>query len=468
MDILLIKPYSDLSNVIPPLGLGYLSAALKKKGISVKIIHCFKDNIGIPDIISLAQKNNVKIIGISCCSNDHFWLQRLATAMEGLPNIKLVVGGPHPTGLGIRLMNLISRIDFLIISEGELSFPVLVDLVIRRSLSEDALALIPNLVWRNTSGKLIKNYIELPANLDVLDCDWDALAPGEYAKFSPHGGFARLKPVAQLITTRGCPYRCKYCLSSIINGTQIRKRSAGSIINEIEYLIDRYRIKEIHIEDDNFTFYKEHVIDVCSAIRNKGIKINFGLPNGVRIDKLDDEIMKELKSAGFYFMSIGIESGSNAILGSMNKQLNLEKIKEGVRLIKKYQMRVKGFFMLGYPGETKKDMLETINFARSLPLDQAFFSVFIPLPGTPIFDYLEKNKKIDINTCNWNDYYTGNFFHPPYVPDGMTADELKNIVSLAHRLFYFRFKIIIKILKEITVFSEFKHLWNRGRHLLLK
>lgn len=466
-DVLLIKPYSELSNVLPPVGLGYLSSALKKIGFSTKVIHCYKDSIDISGIISFIKNDHIKIVGITCCSNDHFWLQRFAKKLELFPDVYLIVGGPHATGLSKRLIYLIPRINFIIRSEGEYCFPKLVQQIKNNNLVDSALKNIPNLVWRNSSGELVENLIELPNDLDALGLpDWDQLAPREYASFPPHGGFAKTPPVAQLITTRGCPYTCRYCASYIMNGKNIRMRSPESIVKEIEYLIKNHGVKEIHIEDDNFTFYKDHVINVCTAIRKSRIKLNFGLPNGVRVDRLDNELLKELRNTGFYFLSIGIESGSPTTLKRMKKALTIEKIKEGIALIRKYNFRIKGFFVIGYPGETRKDIIKTIQFAKSLDLDQAFFSIYIPIPGTEEFKQLEEEGYIDITKSNWENYYTGKFSVPPYVPDGMTANELKNLVSTAFRSFYFRPKIFLRLLKDLTAISQIKHIIRRGALLI--
>lgn len=467
MDVLLLKPHSMVSNVLPPIGLGYLSKMLKKNAIETKIFHCVKDNIDILEIINYIKKEKVKIVGVTMCSNDHYWLLNFVKELGAMHDISLVVGGPHATGLGKRLMGLIPRIDFIIRTEGENAFPQLASYLLNQNVTESGLAAIPNLVWRCADGEVRENPIELPDDLDALGRpDWEQMHPREYSKFSPHGGFAKSFPVAQLITSRGCPYSCRYCASYVMNGKKIRLRSPDSIVDEIEYLIKDHGVTEIHIEDDNFTFYKDHVVNLCTAIRNKNIKINLGLPNGVRLDKLDEDILKELKSAGFYFFSVGIESGSPSILKKMNKVLNLETVLEKISLIKKYNFRVKGFFMLGYPGETKDDIIKTINYAKSLELDQAFFGVYIPLPGTVEFKKLEEEGTIDINKCNWQDYYTGRFSQPPHIPKGMTHEELNNFLSLAYKKFYYRPKIIIKMLNDITSLSQIKHLIQRGKSLI--
>ncbi len=467
MDVLLLKPYSKISNVLPPIGLGYLSKMLKENGIDTKIFHCFKDNIDTPHIIEYINKENIKIVGVTTCSNDHYWLEKFAKELASLPDVSLIVGGPHATGLGKRLMQLIPRINFLVRTEGEYTLPQLVSNLLNQTLDEPTLAGTNNLVWRGADGEVRENQIKFPGDLDALGRpDWEQMSPREYAKFVPHGGFAKSSPVAQLITSRGCPYSCRYCASYVMNGKKIRLRSPESIINEIDYLVKDHGVNEIHIEDDNFSFYRDHVVNLCSAIRKNNIKLNFGLPNGVRLDKIDDEILGELKSVGFYFFSVGIESGNPAVLKRMNKALNLAKVREKIALIKQYGFRVKGFFMLGYPGETKENIMETINYAKSVALDQAFFGVYIPLPGTAEFQQLEQEGKIDINTCNWQDFYTGKFAEPPYTPEGMTQEKLKQYVSLAYKSFYYRPKIIFKMLNDITSLSQIKHLLQRGKSLI--
>jgi anaerobic magnesium-protoporphyrin IX monomethyl ester cyclase len=309
----------------------------------------------------------------------------------------------------------------------------------------------------------VENPVTFPPNLDELQMpDWEQLEPRKFQKYAPHGGFAKAAPVAQLITTRGCPYSCRYCAAYVMNGKKIRMRSGESVVEEMQYLIKDHGIREFHIEDDNFTFYKEHVVNVCSAIRKAGLKVPLGIPNGVRVDRLDDEICAEMKSAGFYFFSIGLESGSVNTLKQMKKALNLDKAKRGIELIKKYGFRVKGFFILGYPNETREGIFETIRWSKSLALDQAYYSIYIPLPGTPEFLTLEENGLLDIKTCKWEDFYTGKFADPPYIPDGMTARELKKLVSYAYASFYLRPRVLLRMAGDIASATQCKHLAKRA------
>ena len=146
----------------------------------------------------------------------------------------------------------------------------------------------------------------------------------------------------------------------------------------------------------------------------------------------------------------------------------MEKIRSGLKLIRKYPFQVKGFFMMAYPTETLADIDETIKLSTSLDLDQAFFSVFIPIPGTKEFIQLEKEGKIDVNTCDWDNFYSGKNTNPPFVPDSLTADDLRKASSRAFKAFYFRPAIALRLLRRISNFNEIKIIFRLARSLLFK
>lgn len=460
--ILLVKPKNDVVNIMPPLGLGYLSAALKKTGFGAEIFDCNLLNLDIPALADKIRAENIKYVGVTVCSNEHNWLKNFCKVFENEPDVKIIVGGPHPTGLKARLFSLIPRIDFIVYSEGEFALPALIKSLEDRNASHSH---IPNLIWKKDGG-FTENPLQLPPDLDELGMpDWEQISPVKYQAFSPHGGFSMETPVAQLMTTRGCPYACEYCAGYLVNGTKIRKRAAGSIVAEIEYLIAAFGVKEIHIEDDNFTFEKAHVLALCDKLKERGIKLKFGLPNGIRLDRLDDEILSRLHECGFYFFSLGIESGSERILKRMHKALTVEKIRSGLKLIRKHPFQVKGFFMMAYPTETIADINETIKLSTSLDLDQAFFSIFIPIPGTKEFAQLEKAGKIDISTCDWENFYSGKNTNPPFVPDSLSADDLRKASSRAFKAFYFRPRTFFNMIRRIHSLRELKILARLGLSL---
>ncbi len=462
-DMLLIKPPND-NGIIPPIGLGYLSTALKKHNISTKIIHCYKDNMDIPDIIDLIKEKNINIVGVSTCSNDHSWLVKFADKLEILPEVNLIVGGPHATGLGQDLLLMISRINFIIVAEGETGLPKLITCLMNNDTSDNVLSTVPNLVWKNSSEEMIANAMERPNDLDALGFpDWEQMPPSEYARFFPFGGFSKASPVAQIITTRGCPYTCNYCAGNLMLGRKLRMRSTESIIEEIEYLVNVHGVREVHIHDDNFSFYKDHVVNLCTGIRKKNFDLFFSLPNGLRIDRIDDEMLQELQATGFYTFSLGLESGSKDTLKRMHKVLDLDRVREKIAMIRKYNFQLKGFFMIGYPGDTKDDILTTIQYAISLDLDRAYFTMYMPLPGTDDFRMLLDQGKIDIHKLEWDNFFTK--AKPSYVSDGMTSEDLQYLTQFAYRKFYLRPRILLKIWRDLKI-KSFEHFTEVMRNLV--
>ena len=174
-----------------------------------------------------------------------------------------------------------------------------------------------------------------------------------------------------------------------------RMRGASNIADEIEMLRDKFGVKQIFLSDDNFTLQKKHAMDMCKEILKRKIKMPWACPNGVRVDKVDDELFGLMREAGCYLVGFGIESGSQKVLNRAQKQLDLSQVERVVRLAKKHKLLTYGFFIIGLIGETKKTIRETIDFAKRLPLDRAWFNVLVPYPGTEVFDVYAQGKSYD-------------------------------------------------------------------------
>ena len=156
-------------------------------------------------------------------------------------------------------------------------------------------------------GKLKRDF---QINIDDFGRpDWASIDPRTYP-VAPHGMIAHAHPIAPIITTRGCPYSCTYCSAPITAGKRMRYRDPKNVVDEIEMLVNDFGVKEIQIEDDNFTLNRKHCITICEEILKRGIKVLWSLPNGVRIDKLDKEMLLLMKKAGCVSMALGIESAN--------------------------------------------------------------------------------------------------------------------------------------------------------------
>jgi radical SAM superfamily enzyme YgiQ (UPF0313 family) len=302
-------------------------------------------------------------------------------------------------------------------------------------------------------------------NLDDLGFpSWDLLKPDQYP-LSPHGAFMKNFPIAPITVTRGCPFPCTYCAAHLVSGKRIRSRSVQNVLEEIELLYNKYGIREIHIEDDNFTLNKVFVKEFCNELLERNLDISWACPNGIRLDTLDEEMLDLMKKSGLYVVSVGIESGSARILEAMQKRLTKEKIQDKINLINKAGLEVIGFFIIGYPDETREDILETFKFAESLNLKRANYMIFHPYPGTPITRKLIARGELNLNEQDWEKYILADVV---YSPPGISRKQLKNLRRLGFYRFYLRPKILFKLLCEIKSPKHFYIVFKRIFKWLIK
>ena len=454
IDILLICPNSKIPFVLPPLGLGYLASHLLKNKITTDIKDCLLENISTDEVVDLICKKNIKIIGITCNTNEVPWVRELVKKVKSQLDVTVIVGGPHPSGVLEKIYEDIEHIDFAIYSEGEYSLFLLTKAILENDLTEKRLESIPNLIWKD-NYKIIKNLNKIPEDLDELDFPaWHLINPLKYSKKTPPGIFCKAFPFASMITTRGCNYNCSFCASAVVHGRRLRSRSADNVINEIAYLSRNYGIKEIFLEDDNFAFNKQYVKDFCKKIIDLNFKIFFSLPNGIRVDTIEPDILELMKKANFYSFALGIESGSQRILQKMNKRTNLDMIRKRVSLAKKYGFYITGFFIIGYPDETLEEIDLTIKYAKSLKIDKLVVSKYTPFPGTESYNSLILNGEIS----SWQPFEPFGTNDIPYSPKGISKDELRAHIKKAIISWYLRPSVILRHVFKVKTFSQLRSL----------
>ena len=171
-----------------------------------------------------------------------------------------------------------------------------------------------------------------------------------------------------------------------MHGKRIRLRSVPNILDELELLVKSYGIREIQIIDDNFSFYPEHVLGVCRGIKERNLKFSWTLTNGIRADRVNKEILREMKEAGCYYFAIGIESGSERVLKAVSKGLSLDAVESTVKEASKLGFITQGFFMVGFPEETEEDREVSSKFASRLSLDRLCVAPVMSLPGSELFN----------------------------------------------------------------------------------
>lgn len=448
MKVILATPVSRKNislNSVPPLGLGYIAASLLKCGHDVSIVDSQRDRLGHEGFRRRIAAAAPDVLGFSVYSCDLESVREdSAWVRKNLPKTKIVAGGPHPTCAPGDFFTHFPDAHFGLAGEAELSLPKLLDFLEGKGKSDN----IPGLIYQ-ADGIIHANAAELIDDLSAFPLPaWNLLQPLSYPE-SPQGIFFKRLPTAPIITTRGCPFRCAFCAGPAISGSKVRRRPLADVISEIQFLITEYGIKEFHILDDNFTHGRNYAFDFCRAIMQNKIDIAWCCPNGIRLDTLDAELILLMKKSGCYSISVGIESGSQEILNSMNKGLRKETIREKVRWIKDCGLTANGFFILGFPGETEETIEETISFALSLPLDRASFFNFLPLPGTTA-----TRRLADSGELKEVDYSSLYYIFTPYHPAAISERRLKALQRRAFLSFFLRPRIFFSTLMSIRTTKQ--------------
>ncbi|MCX6907767.1 MAG: radical SAM protein, partial [Verrucomicrobia bacterium] len=310
----------------------------------------------------------------------------LQRAKSAVPKAVTLMGGPHPTCYPDFTLEQTPAIDYLLTGEAELSFPVFADELQKK---EPDWSKVRGLVWRDTNGKIAKTPIALEENLDLIEMpDYDATRLTEYIQRGYRYNTAH-KLNAPIWFTRGCPYRCGFCSAPKQNGRMVRSHTIDYMVRWVKKLYYEKNIRLFNIIDDGFTTDMKMAKEFCRTMIGLNLPgLRFSTPNGIRAQRTDPELLGLMKQAGWEFVCVAPESGSRRTLKRMNKGIDIDAFPAKVAEIKAAGLKVHGFFIVGYPGETIEDIAETSKLVRKCKFNLVFISNFQPLPGTPIYDEL--------------------------------------------------------------------------------
>ncbi len=371
MRVLLVRPPASTFNVSPPIGLGYLATALRRAGHEASVLDCTKSELTLEGFRQFLKTDSAyDICGFQTYSCEVDQVNRcLQIVRETIPHAVRIIGGAHPSG-SPDCLDAIPEADFAFLGEGETSLAQFCNAL--SSSTTPIWQSVPGLLWReNGTIRNTARYAE--PNLDNLGFPaWDLIDPSTYPA-APHGGFARRFPAAPLIISRGCPYSCTFCGTKNVTGMKMRYRSPQHVIEEIRMLQRDYGVREIHVEDDNFSAVRREVKKFCEAMIQEGVDIPWYCTSGLRLDLIDAEIAGLMRKAGCYTATIAIESASQRTLNHMKKNLNLARVPEHIRILREAGFDLNALFILGYPTETREDIEETIRYAMKLDVQRAQF-----------------------------------------------------------------------------------------------
>ncbi|MBN2054513.1 cobalamin-dependent protein [bacterium] len=450
------KPYI----IQPPIGLGYLAAALRNAGQTVQIIDACLLDLGSEEVCDLVR--DYDIIGISAFSCEYSAAQHLARQVkQRYRNKHVIIGGPHVSALPMQVMRETPEFDFGFIGEAETSLVDFINAIQEGNTATGQWASIPGLIYR--AGDEIRFTQPAFPEAESLPGGpaWDLIAPNRYP-LEPNGIFSRYRTVTAIITGRGCPFHCTFCATRGLSGNRVRRRTIRQVIDEMRLLDDTYGIKEFNIVDSAFVVDGSFVSNLCHTMIDEGFTPPWSVTSGVRLDALTPEVVRLMENAGCYSMAVGIESGSQRVLDSMNKRLSLTTIKDRISMIKRHSsIRLTGFFIIGYPTENPSDVEETIRFALELPLDRANFFNFLPLPGTTVYEELLKNGLLQDYEPEKLYIHDFPFRHPI-----LSGNVWKKLIRRANLQFYLRPHILWGIVKEVQSLDQIRIVMRRAMSIL--
>lgn len=442
------------ASILPPLGLAYIASNLRKHGHECRIIDGIAEHFSVDALKKMT--NQYDIVGITVITTYAIRAIELIRKLKESGSCPpIVVGGHHVTAEPESLLRL--GADYAVIGEGEITMLQLVGCLASNRNGASirqvkGIGFIENgkYVYTGDREKIVPlDQLPLPAR--------DLLAMHLYRSSVARGN---VQPSHSMLTSRGCPGVCSFC-SKRTFGTEVRYFSVDRIVEEFFLLRDQYGARDVAVWDDNFLSGHTVVNAVCEELCRKNFRITWSVE--ARIDCVNRDILQSLKKAGCAYIAYGIESGSQRILDYINKRISKEQIREIVAVTKEVGIRMRGYFMMGFPGETKEDIEATIRFAIELDVDVASFTLLVPLPATREYERAKKNGIFD------PEYYKKvilpefNFLHAPvYVPDGFTPDSLLKLHQSAYNRFYLRPRMLWRKFSSLRSLDDLKAIYLGG------
>ncbi|MBI4837695.1 MAG: radical SAM protein, partial [Nitrospirae bacterium] len=398
-------------------------AYLIERGFDVNILNCLGPvrYTGTEQIIRHALSSRPDIIGFTATTSSFLDAYRHTEEIKkAVPDVKIVFGGVHVSALRGEILEKYPLIDFLITGEGE------------KAMSELALGVKPDAI----QGLIFRSGRDIVSNgFRTNLCELDSLPFPAYGKLEgfpefyhpPLFNYPR-SPCATIISSRGCPYQCSYCDRSVFRKS-FRFNSAGYLYEHMAFLKKEFKIRHIFFYDDLFTFHRKRIEEFCLLLQKKPLQMTFNC--AVRVGHIDEDLLKMLKAAGCWMVSVGIESGDYEILSRHKSKVDFNEMKITVKQIQKNGMRVKGLFMMGLPGETEASIKKTTDFIKELELDDMNMTKFTPFPGSPIYKTIHEEGFFDEK---WELMNCLNFV---FIPKGIESKErLENIYKQYIKKFY--------------------------------
>jgi anaerobic magnesium-protoporphyrin IX monomethyl ester cyclase len=434
-----------------PLGIGYLAAVLENNGYVVDVIDCQAVKFTQRELKGEFIRLQPDVVGVTSATYTYEpALEIVKTAKEACPNCLTILGGPHVTVMDEQTLIEEPKADIVVRGEGEQTMLELVDLISKSNLKNfDEVAGITfrknGQIVQTPNRPFIQNIDELP---------YPALKHFPLSKYRVFG-----KTYLPLITSRGCPFQCTFCLVSRMCGRRFRARSKKNVIEELEWLKDTYGADAVSFLDDTFTFDIRRSREICETIKNRKVDLQWDCRT--RVDRITKEDLARMRIANCQVIHFGVESGSQKMLDAMKKGTTVEQNENAIKWAKEVGISVAISVVVGYPGETTDMLKQTLDFIRKTEPDYVYVCVAIPYPGTELYSLLK-----DLGwemTMEWNQYDgQTHVFKNPLLP----ADKIDDMTRTFYNHFFSPSYILHKSLKrdfysQVMARTALNHLLRR-------
>lgn len=427
MKILLLSPPTDsvIKSVIgvtgPPLGLAYLASIARSQGDDVRIIDSIAMDYTFEDITGQIKKFDPDLVGLTSTTSmipDAYKVAELAK--EYNKEVKTVIGGPHVTFTQEETLMESPHMDFTVAGEGETSFSnLLLHLKGKKEIKE-----VKGISYRDSEKIIVTPPEQLIKDVDSIPLPAIDLLPMEKYK-------AGAKRFGTLMTSRGCPYNCIFCSSSLQFGKIWRGHSTERVMTELRRLVFDYGIHEIEFLDDTFTLNMKRAVEIAKNIKAENLDIKWS--GSARVNLFNEEIAKAMKDSGAHTIYFGIESGNQNTLDFIGKGIKLQQAVDSVRKGNEAGLHTLGSFIIGFPDDTVYEVKNTIKFSKKVKVKIAQFTIATPYPGTRLWQ-LAKSQNL-IKTTNWRKYTTLN---PVMSLKNFSDKQILGWLGKAYAYFYLR------------------------------
>jgi anaerobic magnesium-protoporphyrin IX monomethyl ester cyclase len=419
-----------------PIGLAYLAAVLEENGYDVTVIDCPAMEMDLKQLKTKLASINPDVIGItSMTPTIQSALLSASAAKEACPDAMVVLGGPHATFMDEQVLNEEATVDIVVRGEGE---ETLLELA-KSATNPKILNNIQGITFRNDGQTVRTSTRPFIKNLDELPRPAYKYFPLE--KYRLFG--RRMLPI---MTSRGCPSQCSFCTTARMFGKAFRARSPKNIVDELEWLRDAHGADAFSFYDDTFTLDKKRALKICEEIRNREI----GLPWDcqTRVSVVSKEILRQMRQANCQQVFFGVESGCQKILDAVHKGTTVEQNERAIKLAKDAGLFVSISVMIGYPGETKEMLQETIDLIRRAEPDDVYICVATPYPGTELRRVVE-GMGWEMSD-DWGQYDT---ITPVFANPNLSAEEVRKLRTSFYNSFYSP-KYVLRHLFKMNFYSR--------------